>query len=195
MISALKIHVTGIVQGVGFRPFVYKQAKMHVISGWVLNSADGVHIHAQGEESNLDAFCLALANDAPAAAKVEQVEMQDTPLEDFDSFEIKISKDEKTSQAGELAGQTLISPDLATCQDCVDELFDKQNHRYRYPFINCTNCGPRFTIINKLPYDRCNTSMDKFKMCEKCNAEYTDPADRRFHAQPNACFECGPYIT
>lgn len=195
MLTALKIHVTGIVQGVGFRPFVYRQAKLHLINGWVLNSADGVHIHAEGEENLVDEFCLALSNEAPAASRVEEIEMKEVPLEGFDSFEIRHSKDEKTSKAGSLAGQTLISPDLATCPDCLAELFDKNDRRYRYPFINCTNCGPRFTIIDKLPYDRCYTSMQGFKMCKSCNGEYTDPMDRRFHAQPNACFECGPYVT
>lgn len=121
--------------------------------------------------------------------------MTEVPLEGFDTFEIRTSKDEKTSKAGDDAGQTLISPDLATCKDCVAELFDKNDRRFRYPFINCTNCGPRFTIIGQLPYDRCYTSMSSFKMCDVCDAEYHDPADRRFHAQPDACFDCGPHIS
>lgn len=154
-----------------------------------------MHIHAEGEEKLVDEFCLSLANDAPAAAKVEQIEMKDVPLENFESFEIRTSEDKKTSKAGTQAGQTLISPDLATCPDCLKELFDKKNLRYRYPFINCTNCGPRFTIIGKLPYDRCYTSMRTFKMCGICESEYHNPTDRRFHAQPNACFDCGPAIS
>ena len=195
MNTALKIHVTGIVQGVGFRPFVYRQAKLHLINGWVYNSADGVHIHAEGEDKLVDEFCLALSNEAPAASRVEQIEMQEVPLKGYKSFEIKHSEDVKTSKAGSSAGETLISPDIATCDDCLKELFDKKDRRYRYPFINCTNCGPRFTIIDKLPYDRCYTSMRTFKMCDVCNDEYHNPTDRRFHAQPDACFDCGPQIS
>ena len=195
MLTAMKIHVTGIVQGVGFRPFVYRQAKLHLINGWVYNSADGVHIHAEGEDKLVDEFCLALSNEAPAASRVEQIEMKEVPLEGYKSFEIKHSQDVKTSKAGSSAGETLISPDIATCNDCVKELFDKKDRRYRYPFINCTNCGPRFTIIDKLPYDRCYTTMRTFKMCDVCNDEYHNPADRRFHAQPDACFDCGPQIS
>lgn len=138
---------------------------------------------------------MSISNDAPAASKVEAIEMQEVPLENFETFEIRHSEDKKTSKAGSQAGQTLISPDLATCEDCVRELFDKNDRRYRYPFINCTNCGPRFTIIEKLPYDRPLTSMKEFKMCDICDAEYKDPGDRRFHAQPNACFDCGPQIS
>lgn len=195
MISALNIHITGIVQGVGFRPFVYKQARLYLINGWVLNSNDGVHIFAEGEDKLLDQFCLALANEAPLASKVEQIEMQEVPLQNFKSFEIRTSKNENLNQSAQNSQQTLVSPDLATCEDCVKELFDKNDHRYRYPFINCTNCGPRFTIISKLPYDRKYTSMKHFDMCENCSNEYKDPLDRRFHAQPNACFECGPKIS
>ena len=143
----------------------------------------------------MDEFCLAISNDAPAASRVEKIEMREVPLEGFTTFEIKTSEDKKTSKAGCHAGQTLISPDLATCDDCIHELFDEQNRRYRYPFINCTNCGPRFTIIGKLPYDRCYTSMCTFKMCGTCEREYLDPADRRFHAQPDACFDCGPSVS
>ena len=160
-----------------------------------MNSADGVHIHAEGEEKLVDEFCMSISNDAPAASKVEAIEMQEVPLENFETFEIRHSEDKKTSKAGSQAGQTLISPDLATCEDCVRELFDKNDRRYRYPFINCTNCGPRFTIIEKLPYDRPLTSMKEFKMCDICDAEYKDPGDRRFHAQPDACFDCGPQIS
>ena len=194
MQTALKIHVTGIVQGVGFRPFVYRLAKRYVISGWVLNSADGVHIHAEGEDKLVDEFCLAISSEAPAAARVEEIEMREVPLESYTSFEIKTSEDKKTSKAGASAGQTLISPDLATCEDCIRELFDTKDRRYRYPFINCTNCGPRFTIIGQLPYDRCYTSMRTFKMCGICESEYLNPVDRRFHAQPDACFDCGPAV-
>lgn len=188
MIDALDIHVKGIVQGVGFRPFVYKLAKKYLINGWVLNAVDGVHIHAEGESEHVDAFVMELSDNAPAAAQVTEIEIKEVPLEPFDSFEIRFSEDDS-------AETTFVSPDLATCDKCACELFDESNRRFRYPFINCTNCGPRFTIIDHLPYDRPNTSMSKFAMCSACELEYTTPTDRRFHAQPNACFECGPHVS
>lgn len=188
MNSAYNIHIKGVVQGVGFRPFVYRLAKRYLINGWVLNAVDGVHIYAEGDEKLLDEFILELANSAPPAAHVAEIDLQEAPLEFFDTFEIRFSEDEGT------ADPTEVSPDLATCEDCERELFDPDNRRYRYPFINCTNCGPRFTIIDELPYDRASTSMADFTMCEQCQAEYDDPLNRRFHAQPNACFECGPHI-
>lgn len=188
MKEALSIHVTGIVQGVGFRPFVYRQAKRHLITGWVLNAADGVTIHAEGEPQLLDEFVIALSEEAPAAAQVSEIEMREVPLEDCDAFEIRFSDDAEVDRT------TLVSPDLATCPDCLRELFDPTDRRYRYPFINCTNCGPRFTITAKLPYDRANTSMASFHMCPDCAREYADPANRRFHAQPDACFACGPKV-
>ena len=189
MIEALDIHVEGIVQGVGFRPFVYRLAKHYLISGWVLNAVDGVFIHAEGETQHLDQFVLEISDNAPAAARVQRISLKEVPLEGFTGFEIRFSDDAAVRET------TLVSPDLATCDDCVAELFDPANRRYRYPFINCTNCGPRFTIIDKLPYDRPSTSMGKFEMCDECAAEYADPADRRFHAQPDACFECGPHVS
>lgn len=189
MIEALDIQVKGIVQGVGFRPFVYRMAKKHLINGWVLNATDGVFIHAEGEGSLLDEFVLALSEHPPDASRVEEVALKEVPLEGFDSFDIRFS------DAGAVEKTTLVSPDLATCHDCVNELFDRHNRRFRYPFINCTNCGPRFTIIEKLPYDRKSTSMKDFPLCERCAHEYGDPLDRRFHAQPDACFECGPHLS
>ena len=189
MIDALRIHVKGVVQGVGFRPFVYRMAKKHLITGWVMNTAEGVDIHAEGESQLVDAFVLAVHNEAPAAAKVKEMTMTEVPLEQLEGFEIR----ESEQGAGEEI--TLVSPDLATCDDCVRELFDPADRRYRYPFINCTNCGPRFTIIDELPYDRPRTSMATFEMCPDCAAEYADPADRRFHAQPDACPVCGPQLT
>lgn len=189
MIDAVDIHVKGIVQGVGFRPFVYRMAKKYLINGWVLNAADGVYIHAEGESKLVDEFIMELSDNAPAASRVEEIDIKEVPLEDFDSFEIRFSDDDAVEET------TLVSPDLATCEDCVRELFNPNDRRYRYPFINCTNCGPRFTIIDHLPYDRAATSMAAFPMCEKCAAEYADPLDRRFHAQPDACFECGPSVT
>lgn len=189
MKEALDIQVKGIVQGVGFRPFVYRLAKKYLIDGWVLNATDGVFIHAEGETKLLDEFVIELSENPPAASRVEEVTLKEVPLEDFDSFEIRFS------DAGTVEKTTLVSPDLATCDDCAHELFNPNDHRYRYPFINCTNCGPRFTIIEKLPYDRKSTSMKEFPMCERCAREYGDPLDRRFHAQPDACFECGPHLS
>lgn len=187
------IHVTGIVQGVGMRPFVYREAMAHGICGWVLNAGDGVHIEAHAPADALDAFVAALSEHAPAAARVEHVEVVDLgpggwSAADEQGFHIVASQDQT-------AHTTLVSPDIATCDDCLRELFDPADRRYHYPFINCTNCGQRFTIIRSLPYDRAATSMDCFPMCPKCAAEYADPLDRRFHAQPDACFDCGPHIT
>lgn len=187
------IHVTGIVQGVGMRPFVYREAMAHGICGWVLNAGDGVHIEAHALAGALDAFVAALSEHAPAAARVEHVEVVDLAANGWDAaneegFRIVASQDQT-------AHTTLVSPDIAICDDCLRELFDPADRRYHYPFINCTNCGPRFTIIRSLPYDRAATSMDRFPMCPECAAEYADPLDRRFHAQPDACFDCGPHIT
>lgn len=188
MKEALDIEVHGIVQGVGFRPFIYKIARRHLINGWVLNATAGVFIHAEGESKDIDDFVMEISDNAPAASRVDEILMKEVPLEDFESFTIRYS-DEAAADA-----TTLVSPDLATCDECTAELFDPANRRYHYPFINCTNCGPRFTIINKLPYDRKYTSMATFPMCEQCADEYANPEDRRFHAQPDACFECGPHL-
>ena len=187
------IHVTGIVQGVGMRPFVYREAMAHGICGWVLNAGDGVHVEAHASGAAVDGFVAALSEHAPAAARVERVDVADLEPGTWDAaneqgFRIVASQDQT-------AHTTLISPDIATCDDCLHELFDPADRRYHYPFINCTNCGPRFTIIRSLPYDRAATSMDRFPMCPECAAEYADPLDRRFHAQPDACFDCGPHIT
>ena len=189
MIEALDIQVKGIVQGVGFRPFVYRTAKKYLVNGWVLNGVDGVSIHAEAESKLLDGFVWELSENAPAAARVEEIALKEVPLQDFTTFEIRYS------DAAAVKKTTLVSPDLATCDDCVRELFDPADRRYRYPFINCTNCGPRFTIIERLPYDRKSTSMKEFPMCPTCAAEYADPLDRRFHAQPDACFACGPHVS
>jgi len=187
------IHVTGIVQGVGMRPFVYREAMAHGICGWVLNAGDGVHIEAHASVEALDGFVAALSEHAPAAARVEHVAVADLEshvwdTDDEQAFRIVASQDQTMHT-------TLVSPDIATCDDCLRELFDPADRRYHYPFINCTNCGPRFTIIRSLPYDRAATSMNCFPMCPECAAEYADPLDRRFHAQPDACFDCGPHIT
>ncbi|WP_294438188.1 carbamoyltransferase HypF [uncultured Slackia sp.] len=189
MTEALDIEVHGIVQGVGFRPFVYNLARKYALKGWVLNATAGVFIHAEGEPHDIDSFVIEISEHSPAAARVDEILMHEAPLEDFADFSIRYSDDAAA------AATTLVSPDLATCDDCFRELFDPSDRRYHYPFINCTNCGPRFTIIEGLPYDRPKTSMKRFEMCEACAAEYANPEDRRFHAQPDACFECGPWIS
>lgn len=188
MKEALAIKVTGIVQGVGFRPFIYRIALEHHISGWVCNAIDGVNIHAEGETKDLDAFTVALSSQYPPAAQVKEISFDECEPTNDSEFVIRFSDAQDTEET------TLVSSDLATCDDCLEELFDPDNRRYRYPFINCTNCGPRFTIIKKLPYDRANTTMSDFAMCDSCQKEYDNPADRRFHAQPDACFECGPHL-
>jgi len=182
---SLRVEVKGVVQGVGFRPFVYRIAKEYGITGTVANTPQGVDIVASGDGDSLFLFLKALKDEAPPAAIVEKVSVFSAQPPAAHSFEILPS---------DRGGQkhVLISPDLATCEDCTRELFDGSDRRYRYPFINCTNCGPRFTIISDTPYDRPLTSMSKFEMCEACASEYHDPGDRRFHAQPNACPVCGP---
>lgn len=190
MKQRLRIHITGIVQGVGMRPFVYREAVFLRLAGWVRNSGDGVHIEAQGEAETLHRFVEALQSKAPDAARVDHMLIEEAPVEAAqNNTEFKIISSDKNSKR-----TTLVSPDIATCHSCLKELFDPSDRRYHYPFINCTNCGPRFTIIRELPYDRAKTSMDNFPMCPACAAEYSDPTNRRFHAQPNACFECGPHL-
>lgn len=211
----VRIHITGIVQGVGMRPFVYREAVAHGISGWVLNAGDGVHIEACAAEGALAVFVRSLRDHAPAASRIDHIAVEeldahdDTVVQasttsggasarrkhpeahescDMPTFRIIASRDAT-------AHTTLVSPDIATCDDCLRELFNPADRRYHYPFINCTNCGPRFTIIRDLPYDRVKTSMSAFPMCPNCADEYSSPLDRRFHAQPDACFVCGPHIT
>lgn len=185
--NKLRIVVKGVVQGVGFRPFIYQLAHSHKLKGWVLNSSRGVIIEVEGEDRELQAFIKSIGAKAPPLAKVESIDVEELPLEGFDSFSIKHSLEEKEQFL-------LISPDISICDDCLKELFDPKDRRYRYPFINCTNCGPRFTIIEDIPYDRPKTTMKKFTMCPRCQTEYEDPANRRFHAQPNACPVCGPQL-
>ncbi len=185
---ARNIQINGIVQGVGFRPHVAKLARSLGCTGWVLNNTDGVEIHIQHDDAGVLAqFEKRLAADAPQAAHILSVTSHDAAIGDFEEFLIRISERGSSKT-------TLISPDLATCPDCLRELFDPEDRRYHYPFINCTNCGPRFTIIEDLPYDRPVTSMRAFEMCPECRAEYEDDANRRYHAQPNACFTCGPQL-
>jgi hydrogenase maturation protein HypF len=181
------VSVRGIVQGVGFRPFVYALARKHELSGMVRNDAEGVRIEVEGAPEELERFVRALQEDAPPLAVVESVLWQ--PLATLGDREFRIAR----SQEG-LRRQALVSPDVATCDDCLAELLDPEDRRYRYPFTNCTNCGPRFTITRSVPYDRATTTMSGFAMCPDCQNEYDDPSDRRFHAQPNACPVCGPRV-
>jgi hydrogenase maturation protein HypF len=181
------ILVKGVVQGVGFRPFIYQLANQYKLAGWVLNSSEGVVIEAEGNLNKVEAFIQDIKLKAPPLAKIESIKAEDIVPDGSTKFEIRHS----LSEAGKFI---LVSPDIATCDDCLRELFDPRDRRYRYPFINCTNCGPRFTIIEDIPYDRPKTTMKKFKMCPDCQREYDDPANRRFHAQPNACPVCGPSL-
>ncbi|HXS68106.1 MAG TPA: carbamoyltransferase HypF [Candidatus Polarisedimenticolia bacterium] len=182
-----RIDVQGAVQGVGFRPFVYRLANELALGGWVLNSPHGVSIEVEGDEKNLHRFKVRLENEKPRVATITALKVSPLKPAYYGSFEIRGSVTDGEKRA-------FILPDMATCADCSRELFDPSNPRFRYPFINCTNCGPRFSIIEALPYDRPNTSMKKFAMCPECEQEYHDPNDRRFHAQPNACPKCGPRI-
>jgi len=185
--AARKIVVTGIVQGVGFRPFIYQLAIKHNLSGRVANTASGVSIHVEGDPSKIEAFLSDISSKTPPLARITDISSRSLSPENLTDFTIS------PSEAGAVKS-TLISPDISICTDCLAELFDPKDRRYRYPFINCTNCGPRYTIIDDIPYDRPNTSMKHFKMCEACQAEYEDPQNRRFHAQPNACPVCGPQV-
>jgi hydrogenase maturation protein HypF len=182
-----EIGITGIVQGIGFRPFIYNLAQKHLIRGWVLNNEKGVFIDAESEDGNLDRFIQDIPKLAPPLARIESFDVKYLEPLGYSTFEIR-----KSEEAQEKF--TLISPDVATCDQCLSELFSPKNFRYRYPFINCTLCGPRFTIIQDIPYDRHKTTMAPFIMCPVCQKEYEDPLDRRFHAQPNACPACGPSL-
>ncbi len=182
-----KIAICGVVQGVGFRPFVYRLAREHGLAGWVLNHSGGVEIEVEGPSVGLEAFWRDLQAESPPLARIEGISAVDYPPNGYTTFEIRESRAEE-------GRYQLVSPDIATCPDCQRELFDPADRRYRYPFTNCTNCGPRFTIIADIPYDRPNTTMRLFPMCPHCQREYDDPANRRFHAQPNACPVCGPHL-
>ena len=184
--SALRIHVEGVVQGVGFRPFVYGLAARYALKGWVINTTSGVVMEVEGTSSSLGFFCRELVELSPPQSRIEKVDSEQIPTKGYLRFDILKSEAD--------AGYVLISPDIATCRTCREELFNPADRRYRYPFINCTHCGPRFTIISDVPYDRPVTTMAPFKMCPDCRSEYDDPFDRRFHAQPNACPVCGPRV-
>ena len=187
MIIRRQIQVSGIVQGVGFRPYIYRLATERQLAGTIRNTSSGVTIEIQGLRQAVDDFLSCLPRQAPPLARITNVSSSDLPCNGDVEFRIIASHAEETVR-------TLISPDVATCADCLREMLDPHDRRYRYPFINCTNCGPRFTIIRDIPYDRPSTSMAKFKMCAACQAEYDNPLDRRFHAQPNACWDCGPQL-
>ncbi|MGD8457273.1 MAG: carbamoyltransferase HypF [Anaerolineales bacterium] len=182
-----KIHIQGVVQGVGFRPFVYNLALDLELKGWVRNTSAGVDIEVEGETDRLDAFIVALREKAPPLSRIDEFQVTELPSNGFTEFKIVHS-------APVPGAFQPISPDVSICPDCLHELFDPEDRHYRYPFINCTNCGPRFTIIQDIPYDRPKTTMAPFEMCPDCAAEYNDPANRRFHAQPVACPACGPKV-
>lgn len=183
----LKAVVRGAVQGVGFRPFVYRLATELSLKGWVLNSSQGVFLEVEGPAADLRKFLLRLETDKPPRSIIQSLESSFLDATGYETFEIRYS-----DHAG--AKTVLILPDLAPCADCLREMTDRSDRRHRYPFTNCTNCGPRFSIIDALPYDRINTTMCGFIMCTACSREYHDPLDRRFHAQPNACPVCGPQL-
>jgi hydrogenase maturation protein HypF len=186
-LNGIRVHITGIVQGVGFRPFVYNLATRLQLTGWVRNTSAGVDIEVDGTPSALDHFTHSLESEAPPLARIDSLSVEPRPANGFASFEIL--KSEATPESFQP-----ISPDVSICPDCLRELFDPLNRRFQYPFTNCTNCGPRFTIIKDIPYDRPKTTMAGFDMCPDCEAEYRNPLDRRFHAQPVACSTCGPHV-
>ncbi|MHB1928958.1 MAG: acylphosphatase, partial [Acidimicrobiales bacterium] len=185
--SARRLRVRGVVQGVGFRPFVARLAGELGLAGEVGNDPDGVFVEVEGPRDALDRFASRLVSDAPPLARIRAVAADDLPSAGRSGFVIAASRN-----AGR--PRTHVPPDVAVCDDCLAELWDPADRRHRYPFVNCTNCGPRFTITVRLPYDRPNTTMAGFAMCADCAREYHDPADRRFHAQPVACPACGPRL-
>ncbi len=185
MASACSIRVRGVVQGVGFRPFVYRLACANTLNGWVLNAQEGVEIHIEGAETGLEAFVRSLKAQPPPAASIAEIEVQPADLEGLHDFKIRESQRRQQPSVR-------ISPDLPVCDDCLRELFDSADPRFLYPYINCTNCGPRYSIVRELPYDRSNTTMREWLLDDYCAAEYSNPENRRFHAQPVACSACGP---
>lgn len=183
--TACRVSIRGVTQGVGFRPFVYCTAQEHGVAGWVLNSGSGVEIHAEAPADSLQQFLDAVKLNPPSAATIAEVSVRETAAEGLSRFEIRDSR-------REAAPTVRISPDLAVCNDCLRELGDPRDRRYGYAYINCTHCGPRYSIVNALPYDRANTTMRDWPLCDECRREYEDPLDRRYHAQPTACARCGP---
>jgi len=182
-----RIGVCGVVQGVGFRPFIYRLARDYGLKGWVRNTSGNVEIEVEGDEAKLNRFLEDIKTEAPPMSRIENIEVSFAAPKGYNDFKIV----ESLSREGHYQ---LVSPDIATCPDCKKEVFSSDDRRYGYAFTNCTNCGPRFTIIEDIPYDRPKTTMRSFKMCPRCQREYDDPVDRRFHAQPNACPECGPSL-
>jgi hydrogenase maturation protein HypF len=188
MVARYRLRIEGVVQGVGFRPFVFRLAQERGIRGWISNTPQGVEMEVEAEEEVLDRFLEDLPKLAPPVARIDRLSVVDRfPFLGYPGFSIRHS-------SLEAERSTLISPDLATCPDCLRELFSPSDRRYGYPFLNCTMCGPRYTIIQDVPYDRERTTMRHFVMCPQCRSEYDDPGNRRFHAQPNACWECGPQL-
>lgn len=181
-----KIHVYGIVQGVGFRPFVYRIAHEHELRGYVLNFGNGVEIWVEGDEGDIDEFLHYLNTENPPLSKIDNIIIEKVPHKGFEDFTIKKSKKSNSIKS------SIIPPDIDICENCLREMFNPSNRRYHYPFTVCTNCGPRYTTVSCLPYDRQNTTMIDFPLCEKCNEEYTSPMDRRYHAQSICCGDCGP---
>ncbi len=186
--AALRVFVSGAVQGVGFRPFVHGLANGLLLAGTVSNTAEGVRIEVEGPPEGLAAFLSRLASDAPPLALIEELRWESIPAGGREGFVIAASARSSRVQA-------LVTADAATCPDCLREMLNPHDRRYRYPFTNCTNCGPRYTITRAVPYDRATTTMARFAMCPECLREYEDPRDRRFHAQPNACPICGPRLS
>jgi len=186
--TAYRIKVTGLVQGVGFRPFVYRLASRFGLSGFVRNQRDGVDILAEGRKEVLKKFLDRLELEAPPASRISRFEVKEVKPVGCPSFKIEESR-------GKKEGELFVPPDIAACKECLSEMADPADRRYRYPFINCTNCGPRYSIIKDLPYDRLRTVMAEFQLCPDCGREYRDPADRRYHAEPIACPVCGPEIS
>ncbi len=185
MASACSIKVRGVVQGVGFRPFVFRLARANTLAGWVLNGEEGVEIFLEGADQGLKAFVEALQTESPPAAQITGIDVQSSNPLGCNEFTIRESERNGFPSAR-------ISADLPVCDDCLRELLDPNDRRYFYPYINCTNCGPRYSVILGLPYDRANTTMQSWPLDEFCAAEYNDPGNRRFHAQPLACPKCGP---
>jgi len=186
-VRARHVHIRGVVQGVGFRPYVLRLARGHALRGWVRNGADGVRVHVEGLNDAVELFVRDLVAHPPQAATIAAIDVAEAECGAFDSFEIRESESDRRPT-------TRLSPDLPVCADCLRELFDVHDRRSGYPYINCTNCGPRFSIVRALPYDRAQTTMAPWPLCESCAAEYHDPGDRRFHAQPVACPSCGPRV-
>jgi hydrogenase maturation protein HypF len=186
-LKTIKIKISGVVQGVGFRPFVYRVAKKLNLKGSVSNTSEGVIIYINADEKKLNDFINIIKSEKPSNSIIKSIKIEYVEQREFNDFIIEKSLEGKSNDA-------LIPVDLKICDDCIKDIFDFKERRFLYPFTNCTNCGPRFSIIKKIPYDRKYTTMKKFKMCVDCKKEYENPLDRRFHAQPNACIKCGPKV-